>query len=171
MVVHETFTQWTSVHYTCSLTVDITLTQWQCFIHAYTIVNNACIHTYTTHTCTHPLGKWSNMCCRSSAKSGLFGRASITANSACAVETSFGTVMLAFLSPPGAGETDREVLLSLLPSCCNPPEVWLGGTSSELGLFGASESVVGLVDTVLTGRLFLLLQSVEDPASVSPLSG
>lgn len=42
---------------------------------------------------------------------------------------------------------------------------------SELGLMDTSEVVVGLVDTGLTGKLFLLLQSMEDPDSVSPLSG
>ena len=166
MVVHETITQRTSVNCTCSL-VDITLT-WYKFTPSPTHYN---VKNAYTHTCTHPLGKWSNMWCRLSARSGLFGRASITAISACAVESSFGTVMLAFLSPLGAGETDREMLLSLRPSSCNWLEVLLGGTLSELGLLGTSEIVVGLVNSGLTGRLFLLLQSMEDPDSVSPLSG
>ena len=115
---------------------------------------------YLDYTCIIPLGSWSNMCCRSSARSGLLGLASMAASSACAVKSSFETVMFFTLSPPlGAGEGERDIEAC----CCWPSEPeWCdskAGTSSEDGLPDSDVSEEMLESTAIAAVVVALVVS------------
>ena len=128
-------------------------TMLQCNKHAGTL-------TPTYSTCIIPLGKWSMMFCKSSTRRGLFGLASMAASRAWAVNSSLGTVTLAFFSPPLAGEEDRDRDFCCLSVSCWLLEAWPGGTSSDEGLWGWDvSSALGSTDTGTAGRLLRLLTS------------
>ena len=85
----------------------------------------------------------------------------MAASSACAVQSSFGTVIFFTFSPLGAGEGDRDIEVRCWPS--KP------GTSSEKGLPDISDSEADSVGSVAIAAVVLIVSDVVTSERLSLL--